>query len=119
MNRQGNRAAYYLLVRYVAAISSGLERYIIYTMFEFDEAKSESNRIKHGLDFLQIQALWKDSRFLEIPARTVDEPRSLVIGKLKDQHGSVVITYREQNIRIISARRSRDEEKALYESQVI
>lgn len=85
-------------------------------MFEFDETKSKSNREKHGIDFVQAQALWDDTQLLEIPAKTVDEPRSLVIGIIKNKHWSAVITYRGENIRIISVRRSRDEEVALYES---
>lgn len=56
---------------------------------------------------------------VEIPARTADEPRWLVIDKIADRHWSVVVTYREQRIRIISARRARKEEQALYEGRGI
>ena len=84
--------------------------------FEFDPAKSKKNKEKHGLDFVQAQALWDDPDLLEIPARTDDEPRFLVIGKIKQQHWSGVITYRNETIRIISARRSRTEEVEVYES---
>ena len=83
--------------------------------FEFDPAKSASNLEKHGIDFTAIQAIWQDAMRVEIPARTVDEPRWLVIGQLEGRHWSVVVTYREDRVRIISARRSRDEEVALYE----
>ena len=83
--------------------------------FEFDPAKSKSNKKKHGIDFTQAQALWEDSYLLEIPARTVDEPRFLVIGRIADKHWAGVITYRGENIRIISVRRARDEEIELYE----
>lgn len=82
-------------------------------MFEFDENNSQANLRKHGIDFVAPQALWEDSDLLEVPARTAGEPRFLVIGKLKARHWSAVITYRGANIRIISVRRSRDEEKAL------
>jgi len=84
--------------------------------FEFDEAKSQSNLPKHGLDFVEAQLLWLDSDLLEIPAKTVDEPRSLMIGKIGDNHWSAVVTHRSENIRIISVRRSRNEEIKLYES---
>ena len=84
--------------------------------FEFDPAKCKKNKEKHGLDFVQAQALWDDPDLLEIPARTDDEPRFLVIGKIKQQHWSGVITYRNETIRIISARRSRTEEVEVYES---
>ena len=86
------------------------------TVFEFDPAKSESNRIKHGIDFLEAQALWSDPMLLEIPAKTTDEPRYLVIGLLSDKHWSAVMTYRGDKIRLISVRRARAEEVALYES---
>ena len=84
--------------------------------FEFDPTKSKRNKEKHGLDFVQAQALWDDPDLLEIPARTDDEPRFLVIGKIKQQYWSDVITYRNETIRIISVRRSRTEEVEVYES---
>jgi uncharacterized protein len=84
--------------------------------FEFDPAKSESNRSKHGIDFVEAQGLWGDPMLLEIPAKTEDEPRYLVIGLIDGRHWSAVITYREANVRLISVRRARVEEVALYES---
>ena len=84
--------------------------------FEFDEKKSRRNLVKHGIDFLEAQKLWEDSRLLEIPAKLSGEPRSIVIGLLDGKHWSGVITYRGENIRIISFRRSRKEEVLLYES---
>ena len=84
--------------------------------FEFDAAKSDSNRTKHGIDFLEAQALWSDPMLLEIPAKTDDEPRHLLIGLIQDKHWSAVVTYRADNIRLISVRRARIEEVALYES---
>ena len=84
--------------------------------FEFDPDKSAKNLAKHGIDFTDAQQLWNDPNMLEIPARTDDEPRSIVIAKIDEKHWSAVITYRENDIRIISVRRSRLEEVALYES---
>jgi len=84
--------------------------------FEFDERKSEANLAKHGIDFIDTQLLWKDPNLLEIPAKTLDEPRFLLIGKIQGKHWSAVITYRDETIRIISVRRSRTEEINLYES---
>ena len=85
-------------------------------MFEFDDLKSESNLQKHGIDFIEVQALWNDSNLMEIPAKTLDESRFLVIGKIEQRHWSAVITYRNGKVRLISVRRSRDEEVTLYES---
>ncbi len=84
--------------------------------FEFDKYKSQINKKKHGIDFVEAQALWEDSDRIEIPARTTDEPRFLVVGKISDQYLSGIITYREELIRIISVRRSRKEEIDIYES---
>ena len=84
--------------------------------FEFDPAKSESNKRKHGIDFLEAQALWDDPDLLVIPARTTDESRYLVIGRIGGQHWSGIITYRGETIRLISVRRSRPEEVKIYES---
>lgn len=83
--------------------------------FEFDAAKSAANQAKHGLDFIAAQELWNDAMQVEIPARTVDEARWLVIGLIGSQHWSAVVTYRQDRTRIISVRRSRAEEVALYE----
>lgn len=85
-------------------------------MFEFDKNKSRTNAEKHGIDFDTAQELWDDPFLIEIPARTDDEPRFLVIGKIERIHWSAVITYRNSNIRIISVRRSRTEEIKIYES---
>ena len=84
--------------------------------FEFDEQKSQSNKKKHGLDFIDAQLLWPDDRLVEIQARTEDEPRYLVVGRIAGVHWSAVITYRRNRVRLISVRRSRPEEVALYES---
>ena len=84
--------------------------------FEFDLQKSDSNKIKHGIDFNEAQELWENPDLIEIPVRTSDEPRYLVIAKIPGKHWSGVITYRGEKIRIISVRRSRKEEVEIYES---
>ncbi len=84
--------------------------------FEYDSQKSQSNREKHGIDFEEVQAIWDDAGYLEIPAKISDELRWMVIGKIGGKCWSAVITYRGDNIRIISVRRSREEEIELYES---
>lgn len=84
--------------------------------FEFDFKKSEVNKKKHGIDFIEAQALWEDPDFIEIPVKTSDEPRFLVIGRISNKYWSGIITYRQERIRIISVRRSRPEEVDIYES---
>ena len=83
--------------------------------FEFDREKSESNLAKHGIDFVDAQDLWQDPDFIEVQARSEDEPRALVVGMIGGKHWSAIITYRGEKVRIISVRRSRDSEVALYE----
>jgi len=84
--------------------------------FDFDPDKSDKNNKKHGIDFYEAQALWDDPDLIEIPAKTTDESRFMVVGKIADKHWSGVITYRDNIVRIISVRRSRKEEIAIYES---
>jgi uncharacterized DUF497 family protein len=84
--------------------------------FPYDRDKSAANKAKHGVDFDEAQALWSDPRRLEIPARQMDEPRFLIIGIMSGKHWSAIVTYRNESVRLISVRRSRIEEIALYES---
>jgi uncharacterized DUF497 family protein len=84
--------------------------------FEFDNNKNEENEKKHGIDFIEAQMLWDDPDRIEVPARTIDEPRFLVVGKIIDKYWSAFITYHRDKIRIISVRRSRREEIEIYES---
>lgn len=84
--------------------------------FEFDPNKNKSNKNKHGIDFYEAQKLWEDPDFIEIPIKTTDEQRLLIIGKIAEKYWSAIITYRNEKIRIISVRRSRKEEVSIYES---
>lgn len=84
--------------------------------FEYDDVKSKANLEKHGIDFLDAQALWEDPDLLEIQARSDEEPRFLIIGRIGLKHWSAVVTYRNGTIRLISVRLSREREVELYES---
>jgi len=83
--------------------------------FEFDERKSRANQAKHGIDFVEAQALWLDDDLLHIAARAGDEPRFVVIGRIAGKHWSAVVTYRGGAVRLISVRRSRPREVEAYE----
>jgi len=85
--------------------------------FEYDPDKSAENKRKHAIDFEEAQQLWTDALLVEVPARTTDEPRWLLVGKIGEKHWSAIITRRGDNIRLISVRRSRDEEVEIYESE--
>ena len=84
--------------------------------FEFDSEKSTRNKEKHGIDFIEGQKLWHDLDRIIIPAKLLDEPRYLLIGKIDEKYWSAIFTIRNQKIRIISIRRSRKNEKEIYES---
>jgi len=84
--------------------------------FEFDDEKSRKNEEKHGISFIEAQVIWEDGERVEIPAKTDDEPRFLVIGQIDGKYWSAVVTYRNNKTRIISVRRARREEIHIYES---
>lgn len=85
-------------------------------VFEFDPDKSITNLDKHGIDFVRAQAIWEDPDYIEIPLKTADEARFMVIGVVEKKVWSGIITYRGECIRVISVRRSRKEEIEIYES---
>ncbi len=86
-------------------------------IFEYDDNKSETNKSKHGISFEEAKELWKDPYAFEIPSsQSEDEERFLVLGRIDNKNWTAIITYRKSNIRIISVRRSRAKEVALYES---
>jgi uncharacterized DUF497 family protein len=84
--------------------------------FVFDEAKSRANKLKHGIDFVEAQALWDDDRLALTDGRSVAEARYIVVGSVAGKHWSAVVTFRGGAIRIISVRRSRNSEVTAYES---
>ena len=84
--------------------------------FEFDAKKSAMNKRKHGIDFIEAQALWEDPDRLQVPARTEDEARFMLIGKIGHKHWSAIFTLRGEKTRIISVRHSRAKEVEAYES---
>lgn len=84
--------------------------------FIWDPKKSEKNKQKHELNFKEAQVIWEDPMRLEIPAKTEDEPRAMVIGKINNKIWSAIITYRGEKTRLISVRRAHKNEVLLYES---
>jgi uncharacterized protein len=83
--------------------------------FEYDPEKSQSNREKHGIDFNEARALWADERHIIVPARSSTEERYALIGRYRGNLWTCVFTLRNMNLRIISVRKARDEEKEGYD----
>ena len=89
-------------------------------LFEWDEAKAESNRLKHGIDFNDAINVFSDpNAYADEDVRfEYGETRIKIIGKMDHQLiAAVVYTDRYQKIRIISARKARKDEKEKYHSQ--
>src|SRR5690349_19909457 len=85
--------------------------------FEFDRTKSAANAEKHGIDFIEARRLW-ELPVLRLPAKRIGEPRELAIGKIGNKYWTAIIVLRGEAIRLISCRRSRDDEKELYEERI-
>jgi uncharacterized DUF497 family protein len=86
--------------------------------FEFDAAESTANKAKHGIDFVEAQALWLDPDRIELPARPMNEPRFLVIAQIAQTTWTATVTYRhEDTIRLISVRRARRREEEAYREE--
>jgi uncharacterized protein len=84
-------------------------------MFEFDPAKSAANKQKHGIDFVEAQALW-DGDLLELGVVLYDrEERRLLVGSIDGKCWTTIVTQRGDNIRLISVRRARSSEEMAFE----
>jgi uncharacterized DUF497 family protein len=81
--------------------------------FEHDPKKSAVNKLKHGITLEEAQELWSVPA-IEITAKTVDESRFIIIGKIREKLYSCIYTVRGEHIRLISARRSRESEEKIY-----
>ncbi len=87
------------------------------TTFEYDSNKSSINKENHKICFEDAQKLWNDEDGIEGSARTDVEPRFYRIALLNNKCWVAIFTKRGGNIRLISVRRARDEERELYERE--
>jgi hypothetical protein len=84
--------------------------------FEYDENKSQSNKEKHGIGFVDAQNLWQDENALIVPANIIgDEERYALISTFKNKCYTAIFTIRDEMYRIISVRRCRKNEERNYE----
>jgi uncharacterized DUF497 family protein len=96
--------------------------------FDWHDEKRESNIEKHGLDFLDAIQVFEEEHFMEDRTREEDEEeRKAAIGPLLEEDVSdhwsgnlivVVFTWRQDTIRIISARRASTDERRRYDRYV-
>lgn len=81
--------------------------------FEWDEDKRAKNILKHDIDFADVLPLFFYPH-ADVALKFDAEPRSMLIGALGEWIVSVIYTKRDGTIRIISARRARQNEKRAY-----
>ena len=85
--------------------------------FEYDINKSAKNQHKHGVDFEEAKAIWAGDNVV-LPAITKGEQRYMIIGKIKSSVYSCIFTIREEKLRIISCRQSREKERKIYHEKI-
>ena len=87
--------------------------------FEFDPKKSPKNKEKHGIDFLEGQAIFTDPRAIRhIPETSHDgEAYWKAVGQTQDKLWTVIYVQRGDTVRIVSIRRAREEEREQYETE--
>lgn len=85
--------------------------------FEWDPNKNESNLAKHGISFAAAARVFDDPHFIDMESSKLEhgESRSKAIGVVESQLFTVVYTDRGERRRIISARRSRVNERRQYD----
>jgi len=88
--------------------------------FEWDERKAGSNRRKHGVTFEEAATAFGDPLSLTIPdpAHSSEEERFVLIGESVWGRLLVVVhTERGENLRLISARLAKANERRVYDQE--
>ena len=86
--------------------------------FEFDPDKSEANKVKHGIDFVEAQALWHSAKIVTVATSFEAEERWMGVALYRDRYWTAIYTLRDGVIRLISVRRSRDYEIERYKENI-
>ncbi len=84
--------------------------------FDWDREKRLANIAKHGIDFVDAKEIWQGD-VIEIPSPQTHhgEDRYLALGLLEGRVIAVIYTWRRRQRRLISARRARNIEQAIYQ----
>ncbi|MGI9056652.1 MAG: BrnT family toxin [Pyrinomonadaceae bacterium] len=78
-------------------------------IFEWDAVKSETNEEKHGISFSEAEIAFEDFYAIEefdLEHSTADESRYKMLAMANGKILVVVYTMRDENYRIISARKA-------------
>ncbi|MBD1858555.1 MULTISPECIES: BrnT family toxin [Leptolyngbya] len=85
-------------------------------VYQWNRDKAAANLRKHGIDFADAVFVFSDDLAITIPDERFDEERFVTIGV--DAFGRVLVvvyTLRDDEIRVISARRATRQERQQYE----
>jgi uncharacterized DUF497 family protein len=85
---------------------------------EWDRRKATNNLRKHGVDFADAATVFHDDQALTVEESGTDEDRFVTLGL--DALGRVLVvvfTWRDDRIRLISARKATPRERRQYESE--
>ena len=90
-----------------------------YIRFEWDENKNSSNIKKHGISFEEAKTVFYDenARLISDPDHSIEEERFIILGMSLNLKILIVVhTYKEKDeqIRIISARKATKNESKIY-----
>lgn len=88
-------------------------------MFKWDELKAKANKSKHGISLADTFAVFEDPNAVTLEDLYGGEQRYVTIGM--DAFGRILVmvyTWREENIRIISARKAVRHEVRQYEGEI-
>ncbi|MDX2211823.1 MAG: BrnT family toxin [Oculatellaceae cyanobacterium bins.114] len=86
--------------------------------YQWNRDKAAVNLRKHGIDFADATSVFSDDLAITIPDERFDEERFVTIGV--DAFGRVLVvvyTMRNDEIRIISARKATRQERQQYEEE--
>ena len=90
--------------------------------FEWDPAKNEVNKRKHGLSFEAAKEVFSDefAILFDDPDHSLTEDRFLIIGAIRTEQICIVShCYRDEDrIRIISARKATKGEQQVYQEGI-
>ena len=84
--------------------------------FQWDAGKNRANLRKHGIDFDEAVEIFYAPHLLR-RSRHQSEERWIAVGEAENRMIAVIFTWRGDEVRIISARRARKDEKRAYRQE--
>ena len=87
--------------------------------FEWDEAKRESNLLKHSIDFIEVEKVFEGETVTILDAQfDYGEERFITLGLLDGRVVVIVHTETDDLIRLISARKATSNEEISYVKEI-